>query len=162
MVLSEGFSSFRGEAAHTNAGCCFLGHGPSTSEKATIQVYPSNRHMFVQVAKAASKRTQQHTHFWALAYSPEIQSRASLHSVCSHLDLDARSHSGGFSPFSGFLLHHQVVHFGGYTLGRAHSQRVRVVNVSRTSQRLHILGPSTASFKVRSRGDGLVNYGVRY
>ena len=44
---------------------------------------------------------------------------------------------------------YQVVHFGGYLLGKAHSQRVRVVNISRTSQRLHILGPSTDCFKVR-------------
>ncbi|CAN0539597.1 unnamed protein product, partial [Ectocarpus sp. 8 AP-2014] len=41
-----------------------------------------------------------------------------------------------------------VVHFGGYVLGRAHSQCVRVVNISRTSQRLHILGPATDNFKV--------------
>eukprot|EP00903_Cladosiphon_okamuranus_P011978 g11249.t1 len=41
-----------------------------------------------------------------------------------------------------------VVHFGGYELGKPHSQRVRVVNISRTSQRLHILGPTTDCFKV--------------
>lgn len=53
-----------------------------------------------------------------------------------------------------FLVPRQVVHFGGYLLGKAHSQRVRVVNVSRTSQRLHILGPSTDCFKVRvTEGD---------
>lgn len=33
-------------------------------------------------------------------------------------------------------------------LGKPHSQRVRVVNISRTSQRLHILGPTTDCFKV--------------
>ncbi|CAM9360174.1 unnamed protein product, partial [Ectocarpus sp. 8 AP-2014] len=49
-----------------------------------------------------------------------------------------------------------VVHFGGYVLGRAHSQCVRVVNISRTSQRLHILGPATDSFKMRCNKKGLV------
>lgn len=43
----------------------------------------------------------------------------------------------------------QVVHFGGYVLGKPHSQRVRIVNISRTSQRLHILGPATDCFKVQ-------------
>lgn len=42
----------------------------------------------------------------------------------------------------------QVVHFGGYVVGKPHSQRVRIVNISRTSQRLHILGPATGCFKV--------------
>ncbi|CAN0008939.1 unnamed protein product [Ectocarpus sp. 6 AP-2014] len=49
-----------------------------------------------------------------------------------------------------------VVHFGGYVLGRAHSQCVRVVNISRTSQRLHILGPATDNFKMRCNKKGLV------
>lgn len=34
-------------------------------------------------------------------------------------------------------------------MGKPHSQRVRVVNISSTSQRLHILGPATDCFKVR-------------
>ncbi|CAM9368319.1 unnamed protein product [Ectocarpus fasciculatus] len=49
-----------------------------------------------------------------------------------------------------------VVHFGGYVLGKAHSQCVRVVNISRTSQRLHILGPATDNFKMRCNKKGLV------
>ncbi|CAM9375864.1 unnamed protein product [Ectocarpus sp. 12 AP-2014] len=49
-----------------------------------------------------------------------------------------------------------VAHFGGYVVGRAHSQCVRVVNISRTSQRLHILGPATDNFKMRCSKKGLV------
>lgn len=56
-----------------------------------------------------------------------------------------------FPPFLRIWYHRylQIVHFGGYSLGKAHSHTVRVVNISRTSQRLHILGPSTDYFKVR-------------
>lgn len=57
--------------------------------------------------------------------------------------------SGTNSRKTFFVVPRQVVHFGGYLLGKAHSQRVRVVNVSRTSQHLHILGPSTGCFRVR-------------
>lgn len=44
----------------------------------------------------------------------------------------------------------QVVHFSGFSIGKPRSQRVKVVNISRTSQRLHIFGPSTDCFKVFS------------
>lgn len=47
-----------------------------------------------------------------------------------------------------FFALRKVVHFGGYTIGRVHSQRINVLNISRTSQRLHILAPTSDTFKV--------------
>ncbi|CAM9207897.1 unnamed protein product [Choristocarpus tenellus] len=49
-----------------------------------------------------------------------------------------------------------VVHFGGYTVHQPHSQMVQVINISRSSQRLHILGPTSEQFKVRCNKKGLV------
>ncbi|CAM9373948.1 unnamed protein product, partial [Discosporangium mesarthrocarpum] len=49
-----------------------------------------------------------------------------------------------------------VMHFGGYTVHKAHSQKLRVTNISRSSRRMHILGPSTDSFKVRCNKKGIV------
>ena len=39
-----------------------------------------------------------------------------------------------------------VIHFGGYQVNQVHTQKVRIVNVSRESQRVHIINPTTPHF----------------
>ena len=41
-----------------------------------------------------------------------------------------------------------VVHFGGFTLGNVHEQRIRLCNTSPSSTRMHIVLPTTTYFKV--------------
>ena len=41
-----------------------------------------------------------------------------------------------------------VVHFGGFTLGNVHEQRVRICNTSPRSTGMHIVMPTTTYFKV--------------
>lgn len=53
-----------------------------------------------------------------------------------------------------------VIHFGGYQVGQVHSQKVRVVNVSRESQRVHIMNPTTAHFKARNNKKGSIAPGM--
>jgi hypothetical protein len=42
-----------------------------------------------------------------------------------------------------------VVHFGGFELGKRHTQIVRVVNVTPVAQRIHVLNPATPFFSAR-------------
>lgn len=42
-----------------------------------------------------------------------------------------------------------VVHFGGFELGRVHTQVVRLCNASSRALRVHVLPPDSAYFKVR-------------
>jgi len=53
-----------------------------------------------------------------------------------------------------------VIHFGGYQVGQVHTQKVRVVNVSRESQRVHIMNPTTAHFKARMNKKGNIAPGM--
>ena len=41
-----------------------------------------------------------------------------------------------------------VVHFGGFTLGMVHEQRIRLCNTSSSSAGMHIVLPTTSYFKV--------------
>ena len=41
-----------------------------------------------------------------------------------------------------------VVHFGGFTLGNVHEQRIRLCNTSSRSTGMHIVLPTTTYFKV--------------
>ncbi|CAM9573344.1 unnamed protein product [Chrysoparadoxa australica] len=49
-----------------------------------------------------------------------------------------------------------IVHFAGYTPGEVHTKLVKVVNISSSPQRLHILTPSTGEFKVRCQKKGSI------
>ncbi|CAM9797515.1 unnamed protein product, partial [Phaeothamnion confervicola] len=49
-----------------------------------------------------------------------------------------------------------IVHFGGFTTGETCTVRVEIVNVSATSQRLHLLPPATPAFRIRCRKRGAV------
>lgn len=53
-----------------------------------------------------------------------------------------------------------VLHFGGYQVDQVHTQKIRVVNVSRESQRVHIMNPTTANFKARNNKKGLIAPGM--
>lgn len=53
-----------------------------------------------------------------------------------------------------------VLHFGGYQVNQVHTQKVRVVNISREAQRVHIMNPTTASFKARNNKKGLIAPGM--
>mmetsp|Transcript_35904 Transcript_35904/g.83232 ORF Transcript_35904/g.83232 Transcript_35904/m.83232 type:complete len:1012 (+) Transcript_35904:171-3206(+) len=53
-----------------------------------------------------------------------------------------------------------VVHFGGYQLHEIHTQYLRVINISSTSQRLNIINPTTPHFKVRCDKRGIVAPGM--
>ena len=53
-----------------------------------------------------------------------------------------------------------MVHFGGYQLHEIHTQYLRVINISSTSQRLNIINPTTPHFKVRCDKRGIVAPGM--
>ena len=53
-----------------------------------------------------------------------------------------------------------IVHFGGYSLNRMHEQRLRIINISSKSQRLHIVNPTTPFFKVRFKKKGIIAPGM--
>ena len=42
-----------------------------------------------------------------------------------------------------------VLHFGGFELGRRHTQVVRVVNTTAVAQRVHVLNPATPFFSAQ-------------
>ena len=53
-----------------------------------------------------------------------------------------------------------VVHFGGFRLHQRHEQRVRVVNRSPVSQRIHVLPPSTPHFTLQMDKRGVIAPGM--
>lgn len=59
-----------------------------------------------------------------------------------------------------FRAHPGVIHFGGFTAGRVHEQRVRILNVGTQPQRMHVLGPTTEFFSMQGERKGRVAPGV--
>lgn len=53
-----------------------------------------------------------------------------------------------------------VLHFGGYKLNKVHTQKLRLVNRSDRSQRVHIIVPTTPYFKAKYDKKGLVAPGM--
>ena len=53
-----------------------------------------------------------------------------------------------------------VLHFGGYKLNKVHTQKLRLVNRSDRSQRVHIIVPTTPYFKAKYNKKGLVAPGM--
>lgn len=53
-----------------------------------------------------------------------------------------------------------IVHFGGYAIHKTHIHKVRVVNISTSSQRVHILNPETPFFKIKVNKKGLIAPGM--
>lgn len=59
-----------------------------------------------------------------------------------------------------FAIEPAVVHFGGFSLNRTHTQTVRIKNTSSKSRRIRILEPTTSFFTVRMNKVGLVAPGM--
>ena len=59
-----------------------------------------------------------------------------------------------------FAIEPAVVHFGGFSLNRTHTQTVRIKNTSSRSRRIRILEPTTSFFTVRMNKVGLVAPGM--
>eukprot|EP00899_Mesostigma_viride_P017824 jgi/Mesvir1/26042/Mv26553-RA.1 len=53
-----------------------------------------------------------------------------------------------------------ILHFGGYRVGKTHAQKIRVVNVSERSRRLHIIEPATPFFRIKCNKQGLIAPGM--
>ena len=53
-----------------------------------------------------------------------------------------------------------MVHFGGFSLNRTHTQTLRIKNTSSKSRRIRILEPTTSFFTVRMNKVGLVAPGM--
>jgi len=53
-----------------------------------------------------------------------------------------------------------VVHFGGYELHQRHTQKIKIVNVSRESQNVHIINPTTPYFRASFQKTGLIAPGM--
>lgn len=53
-----------------------------------------------------------------------------------------------------------VLHFGGFTIHKEHSQVLRVINTSPSSLRISIIGPSTAFFRIQYDKKGLLAPGM--
>ena len=53
-----------------------------------------------------------------------------------------------------------IVKFAGYELGKTHTLKVKLKNNSPIPQRLHILPPSTANFKIKYNKKGMIPTGV--
>ena len=59
-----------------------------------------------------------------------------------------------------FAIEPAVVHFGGFSLNRTHTQTLRIKNTSSKSRRIRILEPTTSFFTVRMNKVGLVAPGM--
>lgn len=53
-----------------------------------------------------------------------------------------------------------VLHFGGFQIHKAHSQVLRILNISKTSMRLAIMGPTTPHFQMSFDKKGLLAPGM--
>ena len=52
------------------------------------------------------------------------------------------------------------MHFGGYEVGKTHTQRLVITNTSRVSRRIHVVLPSTPFFRAECSRRGLVAPGM--
>jgi hypothetical protein len=53
-----------------------------------------------------------------------------------------------------------VVKFSGYQLDKVHTLRIKLINISSHPQRLYILPPMTAFFKIKYNKKGVIPSGV--
>ena len=42
-----------------------------------------------------------------------------------------------------------IVHFGGFKIHQIHKAEIKIINISKVSARLHIIGPTTPYFKIK-------------
>jgi len=60
----------------------------------------------------------------------------------------------------GFEARPAVLHFGGFTAGTIHTQYLKIINISGSAKRLHIINPTTREFKVRVEKRGVLAPGM--
>ena len=60
----------------------------------------------------------------------------------------------------GFEARPGVMHFGGYRVGEIHTQYLKILNVSGSAKRLHVINPTTKEFKVRVEKRGVLAAGM--
>jgi hypothetical protein len=60
----------------------------------------------------------------------------------------------------GFEARPAVMHFGGFQTGQIHTQYLKILNISKSAKRLHIINPTTKEFTVRVEKRGVLAPGM--